>query len=78
MYIYILSVGYNVNVMLHFMNSESIWIIFLMKRKYIYICWTKLRRQKNHWILLKQVMWLEQTLDVTITDIVDILRLKQV
>jgi hypothetical protein len=35
------------------------------------------RRQKNHQIVLKQVGWLEQTLEVTITDIMDIVWLKQ-
>jgi hypothetical protein len=49
-----------------------------LKRKYIYICWTKFRRRQNHRVILKLVMWLEQILEVTITYIVDIVWLKQI
>jgi hypothetical protein len=48
-----------------------------LKRKYICICWKKFSHQQNHRVILKLVMLLEQTLKVTITDIVDIVWLKQ-
>jgi hypothetical protein len=58
----------------------SVLILYILglKCKYIYVCITKSRRQQNHRTLLKQTMWLEKTLEVTITDIVDIVWLKQV
>jgi hypothetical protein len=60
--------------------SVSILYILGLKLKYIYIMLNNVEQnvEQNHRVVLKQVIWLEETLEVTITYIVDIVWLEQV